>query len=50
MMNHSQIKTNERGRPCAAAALLELAIAYGFIFASDWAKYAQEARERQNAR
>lgn len=31
-----------------AAALLELAIAYGFIFASDWAKYAREAQERQN--
>lgn len=33
-----------------AAALLELAIAYGFIFASDWTRYAREARERQNAR
>lgn len=33
-----------------AAALLELVIAYAFIFASDWAKYAQEARDRQMAR
>jgi len=29
------------------AALLELAIAYAFIFASNWNKYAQEAQARQ---
>ena len=33
-----------------AAAVIELLIAYGFIFASDWNKYAREAQERQNAR
>ena len=33
-----------------AAAVLELAIAYACIFASDWKKYAREAQERQARR
>lgn len=33
-----------------AAALLELLLAYAFIVASDWNKYAREAKERQARR
>ena len=44
-------KTNLRGvyaYGCAAAAL-ELLIAYGFVWSSDWKKYASDAKARQAA-